>query len=178
MLVHRFLTNNPIFSSLANRHSFSMAHPSSGWPPRNWLIRKSPAVADGAQLCRYWTGSWCLLLRNSPQHGRGDEPEGVIGEAILCCLAHRKTPHMPRRRETTLARSTHPMAGRMRKDGRGWSRPRTQSEGPETRYGWACRVEGACETGPKSRTGRPRSAAAAKCPCKLLLALPPSRLSL
>lgn len=64
LLVHRLLTNNPIWPS----HiviPFSMAHPSSGWPPRNWLTRKSPAVADGGSavpLLDSWICCCCAKL--------------------------------------------------------------------------------------------------------------------
>lgn len=124
LLAHRFLTDNPILPSPSHKSSFllSMAHPSSGWPPRNWLLRKSPAVADGAQLRRYWTLGVAAQSSTSRawRRTRGSHRRSLL--LLLSALkgASHASP------ETTLAPPPH---GRQKAERRQGLRPsRTQSE--------------------------------------------------
>lgn len=125
LLAHRFLTDNPILPSPSHKSSFllSMAHPSSGWPPRNWLLRKSPAVADGAQLRRYWNLGVAAAQSSTSRAWR--RTRGSHRRSLLLLLSALKgASHASP--ETTLAPPPH---GRQKAERRQGLRPsRTQSE--------------------------------------------------
>ncbi|RFU73332.1 hypothetical protein TARUN_8924 [Trichoderma arundinaceum] len=96
-----------------------IAHAPSGWPLRNWETRKSPPVADGGSAAPLldWLSGVAAAHLHTTTWGRGTRGSHRRSPCSLALsLAHRKMPHMPRRRTPT---PLPPMAGRKRKDGRG-----------------------------------------------------------